>query len=370
MIFSSVSPLWTRTSSLREKETSSALLHGFKNLYMSAGEHRSWLHGMGSQNLGLRNRLFSSRMQAKLRPILSLRGGSQGAEETNSMDFLPPEKRGNENVTIKHVLLLQLEDETHEWKPVITGNLVITRNDTATSILTFYFEAETPDNIVLQHEMWMNMDFLGDAKEFNSLSYRLKRRRTLMSKLAFTSSYIVISWGFRNAHDLDVFEHESYCNELFLEEKGIKDTISESVSDLETFETEGLCKEVVADFQISRPNGTLTVANASEDLGVLSKQVEKLKLTTDHSNQKFMEQRISIDAGSDRELNLLSEKILNSSAEYAPPLSCSRWIPRGNLSKPNKFFLTTAIAYLNGVPHIGHAYEAVTADIIARYYRS
>ncbi|EKX49004.1 hypothetical protein GUITHDRAFT_46085, partial [Guillardia theta CCMP2712] len=39
-------------------------------------------------------------------------------------------------------------------------------------------------------------------------------------------------------------------------------------------------------------------------------------------------------------------------------------------SKPEKFFLTTAIAYLNGVPHIGHAYEAITADIIARYYRS
>lgn len=32
-------------------------------------------------------------------------------------------------------------------------------------------------------------------------------------------------------------------------------------------------------------------------------------------------------------------------------------------------YITTAINYTNGPPHIGHAYEAVTADIIARYQR-
>lgn len=35
----------------------------------------------------------------------------------------------------------------------------------------------------------------------------------------------------------------------------------------------------------------------------------------------------------------------------------------------DKFYLTTAINYTNGPPHIGHAYEAVTADIISRYHR-
>ena len=35
----------------------------------------------------------------------------------------------------------------------------------------------------------------------------------------------------------------------------------------------------------------------------------------------------------------------------------------------NKFFITTAIDYPNGSPHIGHAYEKVLADIIARYRR-
>jgi methionyl-tRNA synthetase len=33
------------------------------------------------------------------------------------------------------------------------------------------------------------------------------------------------------------------------------------------------------------------------------------------------------------------------------------------------FFLTTAIDYTNGSPHIGHAYEKVLADVIARYRR-
>src|SRR5712671_5224799 len=33
------------------------------------------------------------------------------------------------------------------------------------------------------------------------------------------------------------------------------------------------------------------------------------------------------------------------------------------------FFITTAIDYTNGVPHIGHAYEKVLADVLARYHR-
>ena len=33
------------------------------------------------------------------------------------------------------------------------------------------------------------------------------------------------------------------------------------------------------------------------------------------------------------------------------------------------FYITTAIAYVNDVPHIGHAYEAVATDFVARYHR-
>src|SRR4051794_14036436 len=34
------------------------------------------------------------------------------------------------------------------------------------------------------------------------------------------------------------------------------------------------------------------------------------------------------------------------------------------------FYITTAIDYVNGEPHVGHAYEKVVADVIARARRS
>jgi methionyl-tRNA synthetase len=34
-----------------------------------------------------------------------------------------------------------------------------------------------------------------------------------------------------------------------------------------------------------------------------------------------------------------------------------------------KYYLTTAIDYANGEPHVGHAYEKIGADVIARYHR-
>ncbi len=36
---------------------------------------------------------------------------------------------------------------------------------------------------------------------------------------------------------------------------------------------------------------------------------------------------------------------------------------------PKTYYRTTAIDYTNGAPHIGHAYEKVLADVIARYHR-
>lgn len=38
--------------------------------------------------------------------------------------------------------------------------------------------------------------------------------------------------------------------------------------------------------------------------------------------------------------------------------------------KKEKFYITTAINYVNGDPHIGHAYEIVLADAIARYHKN
>lgn len=36
----------------------------------------------------------------------------------------------------------------------------------------------------------------------------------------------------------------------------------------------------------------------------------------------------------------------------------------------NKYYITTAIDYINGQPHIGHSYEKVAADVLARYNRA
>src|SRR5436853_3319089 len=40
-----------------------------------------------------------------------------------------------------------------------------------------------------------------------------------------------------------------------------------------------------------------------------------------------------------------------------------------NTEMPKTFFITTAIYYTNSSPHVGHAYEMVLADVIARYRR-
>ena len=39
------------------------------------------------------------------------------------------------------------------------------------------------------------------------------------------------------------------------------------------------------------------------------------------------------------------------------------------MSNKGKFYMTTAIAYTSGKPHIGNTYEIILADAIARYKR-
>ncbi|MGE5674054.1 MAG: class I tRNA ligase family protein, partial [Mycobacterium leprae] len=36
----------------------------------------------------------------------------------------------------------------------------------------------------------------------------------------------------------------------------------------------------------------------------------------------------------------------------------------------DSFYITTAIYYANGPLHIGHCYESVAADVLARYHRA
>ena len=39
------------------------------------------------------------------------------------------------------------------------------------------------------------------------------------------------------------------------------------------------------------------------------------------------------------------------------------------MSGRGNFYLTTAIPYINGPPHHGHAYEAIASDVLARFKR-
>jgi methionyl-tRNA synthetase len=39
------------------------------------------------------------------------------------------------------------------------------------------------------------------------------------------------------------------------------------------------------------------------------------------------------------------------------------------MDRSNRFYITTPIYYVNDVPHIGHAYTTVAADVLARYWR-
>ena len=40
------------------------------------------------------------------------------------------------------------------------------------------------------------------------------------------------------------------------------------------------------------------------------------------------------------------------------------------MTDKSAFYITTAISYVNGAPHLGHAYEAVTTDALARFKRA
>jgi methionyl-tRNA synthetase len=47
----------------------------------------------------------------------------------------------------------------------------------------------------------------------------------------------------------------------------------------------------------------------------------------------------------------------------------ARTVKPKTATESNSYYITTAIAYPNGVPHIGHAYEAIATDALARFAR-
>jgi methionyl-tRNA synthetase len=58
------------------------------------------------------------------------------------------------------------------------------------------------------------------------------------------------------------------------------------------------------------------------------------------------------------------------SAKADPPKTKAAPVAKSSTPSERKsFYITTAIAYPNGVPHIGHAYEAIATDALARFQR-
>ncbi|MBN9586448.1 MAG: methionine--tRNA ligase [Afipia sp.] len=53
----------------------------------------------------------------------------------------------------------------------------------------------------------------------------------------------------------------------------------------------------------------------------------------------------------------------------AKPQAVQPVAPVESARAKNSFYITTAIAYPNGAPHIGHAYEAIATDALARFQR-
>lgn len=63
---------------------------------------------------------------------------------------------------------------------------------------------------------------------------------------------------------------------------------------------------------------------------------------------------------------LSKPKVLPAPKPVAVPKPAA---PLAAPARDNIFYITTAIAYPNGVPHIGHAYEAIATDVLARFAR-
>jgi methionyl-tRNA synthetase len=64
-----------------------------------------------------------------------------------------------------------------------------------------------------------------------------------------------------------------------------------------------------------------------------------------------------------------AKKTVKKVAKKARSAKASRAVTPPESSARKSFYITTAIAYPNGEPHIGHAYEAITTDALARFAR-
>jgi methionyl-tRNA synthetase len=75
----------------------------------------------------------------------------------------------------------------------------------------------------------------------------------------------------------------------------------------------------------------------------------------------------SVTAAKAKKPKSAKAKTRTKTAKAAPPKPARPKASAGGQGEP--FYITTAISYPNGPPHIGHAYEAIATDAIARFKR-
>ncbi len=62
--------------------------------------------------------------------------------------------------------------------------------------------------------------------------------------------------------------------------------------------------------------------------------------------------------------------MITRSIDAASEIAFTSFVSHTVRSMSKRFYITTAIDYVNGQPHLGHAYEKIIADVIARARRS
>jgi methionyl-tRNA synthetase len=76
--------------------------------------------------------------------------------------------------------------------------------------------------------------------------------------------------------------------------------------------------------------------------------------------------------GAHKRQQKIGKKSAKKKSKFTPPkrVAAKDMLPAVKRRKSkSSYYITTAIAYPNGVPHIGHAYEAIATDALARFQR-
>jgi methionyl-tRNA synthetase len=107
--------------------------------------------------------------------------------------------------------------------------------------------------------------------------------------------------------------------------------------------------------------GTSTTKSAEKKTGAARKTGSKPRPKTGRATTEARTTRPS-SARKRRKPDAISKRVARLA--LIEPADAASDIQRGN-----RYYITTAIAYPNGMPHIGHAYEAIATDALARFQR-